>query len=254
VPVRNRVSGALEKKILLGQLNHGEVIPSERELAAEYGVGRASIREALRELGERGLIDIRPGKGTFVARPDSGKAVSGIALWATRSGVTPANILEARTGLESQAAFQAAKLSAEVSRQIIPAILSRLEIETDPSSVARLDVTFHLAIARLSANPLYELLLTSLAPLTADLVASTVGNDTIMKCRAVEHQEIAAAIFEGNSDEAKEAMIRHLSSGETNLPGYHQPMNAKGLIPDTSSLTSLLDELGLGPWPQQRSE
>lgn len=247
--VRNKVIGSLEKKILLGQLNQGEILPSERDLATEYGVGRATIREVLRELNERGLIDIRPGRGTFVARPDSGKAVSGIALWATRSGVTPANILEARIGLESQAAANAAELSSDIAPLVIPSILQRLEVETDPSNVARLDVAFHLSIARLSGNPLYELLLTSLAPLTADLVASTVGNQELTACRAVEHQDIANAIYRADCDEAREAMIRHLSSGENNLPNYFQPMEASGMIPDTSSLASLLDEMGLGPWP-----
>jgi hypothetical protein len=86
--------------------------------------------------------------------------------------------------------------------------------------------------------------------LTADLVASTVGNDTVMACRAVEHQEIADAIYRADAEEARQAMIRHLSSGENNLPDYYEPMRATGLIPDTSSLASLLEEMGLGPWPE----
>lgn len=246
--VRDKIIDSLAEKILKGKFNHGEILPSERELAAEYGVGRASIREALRELNERGLINIRPGRGTFVARPDSSKAISGIALWASRSAVTPADILEARIALESQTSVRAAEHPEARALEIMEKILDQLESESDPARLARLDVAFHLTIARLSKNPVYELLLTSLAPLTADLVASTADNHEVLKRRSQEHRSIAAAIRDGNSTAAEKAMIDHLSSGEQTLPHFHEPMHAKGLIPETTGLNTLLAEEKLGDW------
>lgn len=250
--VRAKVIDALEDQILKGKFNNGEILPSERDLAAEFGVGRASLREALRELKERGLIDIRPGRGTFVARPDSTRAVSGIALWATRSGVTPADVLDARIALESKSAMGAAANPDHKAIALLEKILHELEAEKNPSRLARLDVAFHLVIARLSGNPVYELLLTSLAPLTADLVASTSDKIAVISRRSKEHRKIANAIRDGNQEEAGKAMIEHLSSGEETLPHFHEPMNAKGLIPDTTGLDALLSEEKLGSWSLEK--
>lgn len=251
--VRGKVLDDLERKILQGELNFGEIIPSERELAAEYGVGRASIREALRELNERGLLVIRPGRGTFVSRPDSSKAITGIALWATRFGVTPADVLEARIGLESFAAARAAEHGGQEAELMMSTVLAELEKEKDPSRLARLDVAFHLLVARLSGNPLYELILTSLAPLTADLVASTADDPEILKRRSLEHRRIADAITLGDSQGAKAAMIDHLSAGEDILDHFFEPMTARESMRETPSLDLLLEEEGLGTWLQSEA-
>ncbi len=78
--IPDRLSVDLERLILDGELAPGERLPSERELAEQLEVSRVSVREALRELESRGMIDRRPGRGTIVLAPEDRVATTRLGI------------------------------------------------------------------------------------------------------------------------------------------------------------------------------
>lgn len=245
---RSRLVTQLEQRIMDRELNSGAMLPSERDLASDFNVGRTSVREAIRELAERGLVEIQPGRGTFVTRPSPASLAPGLGLWARRSGVTPRQIIDARIMIESDSAAKAARHGSTAKHALMAAILERLDGSASPVVAARLDVAFHLCVARLSANPVSELLLTSLTPLTADLVAVSMNVPDVVTERAQQHQAILSAIVAGDPEAARAAMTQHLAYGESRFPGYDQPMQGPGVIAGTPDLDDLLSIEGLPAW------
>lgn len=248
---RSVMSQSLEHRILEGLLNPGESLPSERDLAAEFDLSRASVREVLREMSEAGLVSIQPGRGTFVTRPVQHQPAAGILRWARRAKVTPRNIIDARSVLETETARDASKSPRRDEIDLLRTILIRLDNEPDALLASHLDIAFHLGIARIAGNPLTEMLLTTLAPLTADLVESTMRNRTIVAMRAEEHREILDGIEAGNPERAGEAMFRHLTSGKSTLPNFDDPLILSGSVPDAISLDTILARTASGSWPTQ---
>ena len=246
---RHQMAKELERRIFEGELNPGEPLASERDLALEFGLSRASVRETLREMAEAGLLDIQPGRGTFVTRPTSGQPVAGILRWAKRAGVTARNVIDARIALESESARRAAGNARPDEVDLLRAVLIHLDNEHDPVVSSQLDIAFHLGIARCAGNPVAEMLLTTLAPLTADLVASTMDLHEVVQTRAGQHRAIVDAIAQGNADLAAREMENHLRAGATFLASFDDPLPFDAVLPDTTSLDDLLRSTGTGAWP-----
>lgn len=239
----------LEHRILEGVLNPGEPLPSERDLATEFELSRASVREVLREMSEAGLVDIQPGRGTFVTRPSQQQPAVGILRWARRVGVTPRNVIDARIALESETAKNAARRATPDEVDFLRTLLIRLDNEPDAVLASQLDIAFHLGIARVAGNPVSEMLLATLAPLTADLVESTMGEPNVVARRADEHRGVLDAIAAGDPDNARAAMVTHLSQGPGVLPRFDEPVIPTGSVPGATSLETILDATGSGAWP-----
>ena len=139
------ISFRLEQLILDGGLAPEQKMPSERQLATRLGVSRAVIREALRELQGRGVIETRHGKGSFVSRivsaneenPDDGPLLQMFAGHPR----TLYDLLEVREQLEGQAAYLAAQRATPQDLHKITKAFSALD-QTDPLSNARPDHSF----------------------------------------------------------------------------------------------------------------
>src|ERR671931_343485 len=98
------LSGGAEELILRGDLSHGERLPTEAELGHVLGVSRSVVRDAVRMLVARGLLEVRQGHGTVVA-PPSDEAFEGAMLGLLmRSGASMGDVIAARTALETQLA------------------------------------------------------------------------------------------------------------------------------------------------------
>ena len=253
-PGRSSMAPRIEPRILEGMLNPGEPLPSERDLAGEFDLSRASVREVLREMSEAGLVDIRPGRGTFVTRPTQQQPAAGILRWARRAGVTPRNVVDARIALEAETAANAALRARSPEIDFLRTVLIRLDSEADALLASQLDIALHLGIARIGGNPVSEMLLTTLAPLTADLVESTMRDTDIVEQRAEEHRSILDAIAAGGADQARSAMIAHLGTGSRVLPHFDQPLVLTGTLPTASSLDTILERTVSGAWPSSSDQ
>ncbi|QHQ35973.1 FadR/GntR family transcriptional regulator [Algicella marina] len=153
--VATSVSRQIESLILRGVLRPGERLPSERDMAAEMGVSRPSVREALAELEREGLVETRPGAGAFVAEVlGSAFAPPLVRLFATHPEAL-FDYLSFRRDLEMMAAGRAAREASGTDLDVIHAIFSKMEAAHEKRSSreeAELDVEFHMAIIEASHN------------------------------------------------------------------------------------------------------
>ena len=108
VPNARRIARAISDGIVAGEPPPGDMLPSERTLATTYGVSRPLIREALRSVEEMGLIETRPGRGTFVRSEAAPGVHRGVGVAILRRGATASQLSEARITLECEAASLAA--------------------------------------------------------------------------------------------------------------------------------------------------
>jgi GntR family transcriptional regulator, transcriptional repressor for pyruvate dehydrogenase complex len=145
----------IEQLILRGILRPGERLPSERDMAEKLGVSRPSLRDAIAELAERGLLVSRAGSGVFVADV-LGSAFSPalIQLFATHDEAV-SDYIGFRRDIEGLAAERAARLGSETDLRVIDTIFRKMEAahqKRDPTDEAQLDAEFHMAIIEASHN------------------------------------------------------------------------------------------------------
>lgn len=145
----------IEQLILRGILRPGERLPAERELADRLGVSRPSLRDAIADLSERGLLTSRAGSGVFVAEV-LGSAFSPALtrLFATHEEAV-FDYLAFRRDMEGLAAERAARLGSDTDLKVIGTIFRKMEAahqKRDPTDEAELDAQFHMAIIEASHN------------------------------------------------------------------------------------------------------
>lgn len=235
----------LELEILSGRLAINAALPSERQLGLDHGVGRPLVREALQHLAARGLIEIAPGRGSFVRQLTGFGPLEAVQL---SRYATARQVVEARVFLESAAAGLAAQRATPAQKDVMRALLERMDIATDPIGRSQLDLAFHLCIARASGNPVLESMLASVAPLMVQLMMHSMGDGRTAEQSHPLHWECLRAIEAGDAPAATQAMARHLGvADQTFGDSYDQPIqlsatnHARSLVEDYGSLDALVD-------------
>ena len=151
----NSVVRQIEELVLRGILRPGERLPSERELSERLGVSRPSLREAISELQDRGLLTTRAGAGIYVAEV-LGSAFSPalIRLFAAHDEAV-FDYLAFRRDMEGLAAARAAVSATQTDLKVINKLFEKMELahgKRNPTDEAELDAQFHLAIIEASHN------------------------------------------------------------------------------------------------------
>lgn len=206
-----------------GAFPPGSVLPPERELAAQVGVSRGSVREAIRVLEYAGVLDVRTGSGTYVTDAGASKASALRAHAAMVGEESPLDVMVARRALEPVSAQYAAlnrhprDLSA--LRSSVEEQARLVQLGEDPSAP---DLSFHVSLAVASRNPVLRLLF--------ERVAEIMGQGTwlALKHRSrdrpgkqelylEQHRVILQAIQERDSAAAADAMQTHLDSVDEGL-------------------------------------
>lgn len=207
---REAVADYLEKEIVAGRLSPGTKLPSERQLADQFGVSRPIVREALRALVERNLIEVRPARGAYVRSANVAEAASRLDTLFRLSLVTPRQLTEARDVLESTAAGLAAQRATGVDLEKIVQALERCESATNVLEQARQDFTFHRAIVRAAANPVIDAMFMSIASLTFQLMLRSLIDKEVVKESLPYHRAVFEAIADRDPAAASVAMLHHL--------------------------------------------
>jgi DNA-binding FadR family transcriptional regulator len=223
VPQRyEHVAERLLADIAAGRLAPGERLPSERDLARHLGVGRASVREALAVLQNEGVLETRPGSGSFVA-DGAGERVRGRDL---PHDASPSDVLEARALFEPAVARLAAahaRRDAE-AEQLLEAMEAAADLagarEGAPDPRARAawsetDRLFHRRIAAMTGNPVLLELADRLAahmgePLWGRLRDESVATPGRTRLHAAEHRMIYEAVAEGDGAAAELYAAQHI--------------------------------------------
>jgi GntR family transcriptional regulator, transcriptional repressor for pyruvate dehydrogenase complex len=213
----DQVARQLEALVITNVIKPGEKLPSERELCELLGVSRTVVREAVRALVVKGLLDVRRGGGTIVRSPDP-RLVSEMMTMMLRSGsgdVAFPHVHEVRRLLEVEIAALAAERRDEDDLARIEAQLRLMvEHEHDPERWAEADVAFHSAVAVATHNPLYPVLLGSIADMLIEVRRTGVRlADTPQKAYE-HHQAIYDRIKAQDRLGARKAMQDHLRESE----------------------------------------
>lgn len=217
----------LEEEILSGRLPAGTKLPSERQLAERHGVSRPTVREVLRTLAERNLVEISPGRGSFVRSEWGVVSSAALGLAYRRRNITPHQVVEARVMLERTAARLAAERAEPQELALLEGILERLEESDDRIEQVRLDLAFHYGLARASHNPVIEGLFGSLAGLATELMLRSVGDAEVRSRSHPFHRVIFEAVRDGRGDAAAAAVTDHLNVAETTYGNdYDRSLNA----------------------------
>ncbi len=218
------VTRQIEKLILQGILRPGERLPAERDLAEKLGVSRPSLREAVAELQDKGLLTTRAGAGIYVADV-LGSAFSEalIRLFADHDEAV-FDYIAFRRDLEGLAACRAARLASDTDLQVIQTVMDRMEAahkKTNPADEARLDAEFHMAIIEASHNVVMLHMMRSMFQLLREGVF--YNRQVMFKQRTTrgalldQHRAINSAIQARDPDAARAAVIAHLNYVEKAL-------------------------------------
>lgn len=203
----------IQTLIVNGQLVPGTKLPPERNLAEMLGVSRTVIREAVRMLVTKGLLETKHGVGTTVRQVtvDQFSEPLTLLLRTREGGVTFEDLHHVRSLLEVENAGLAARHATSediaVLRENVAAMESTLH---DPVLFTQLDADFHEAIARASHNPLMIILINSIRSLLQEYLRLVIPHLNLELQVQPFHHKILEQIETGNEEGAREAMKQHL--------------------------------------------
>ncbi len=197
-------------------LRPGDLLASERDLMASFGVGRPAIREALQALERMGMIEIRHGGRARVVEPSLGRMVDDIGTTMRRllasSAVSLENLKEVRVTFEREMAQIAAEKASTSDIKRLQGILDRQRAAiADAAAFRALDGEFHREIAGIGGNPIWTSLSDALFGWLSDFHVDLVSVPGLESLTLDEHAGILAAIASGDGPNAGRAMIDHLT-------------------------------------------
>lgn len=212
------IAQQIEEAIVSKHYPPGSKIPSESELCSYFGVSRTSVREAIQNLAAQGLVSINKGKGIFVNELNT-QSVSGPIQKYLKQNITRdfvLDIVHARQMLEPNVAAQAAlnHTSEDITR--LQNDIDEMENhEGDYSALAKLDMSFHINLAKASQNVIVPLLLEPIYNLIPDIKSSVYQTINEAKEYAVKwHTKILLAVNNNDEKGAHDAMVQHLGFAE----------------------------------------
>lgn len=208
-----QVVNQIEANILSGNLHAGDKLPPERELGEQFGVSRTVVREAIKALRQKGLVEIQPGKGTFVTDGTSEvmrESIGHMVKIDAARGLS--NLMQVREMLEPEIAASAATLATEEDlvdmRSAIDAMDNSL---SDGNAFIEADQQFHLALAKATRNQLLLRLIDPIVDLLLEQRLKMFNSGTgAAKRGQYHHKRIFEAIENRNADAARREMIAHL--------------------------------------------
>jgi len=215
-----RVAKRLEDLILADELKTGQKLPPEREIAELFSVSRTVIREAIHTLAAKHLVEIRSGSGTYVSGPttESVAASLGLLIRSMDESILVEGLHEVRRVLEIAVAEMAAERATAEDIADMQDILRRMETASgDNEAIAALDVEFHRALAVATHNPLFIILLDSIAePLLTIRQLALVDPETYGKSLE-HHHDILDEVVGRDPGGARKAMMAHLDQSEETM-------------------------------------
>lgn len=216
--VVSSVARRLLDEFTSGRLTPGTRLPSERQLATSMQVGRSAIREAIAALDVLGIVDIRPGSGTYL-RATSSDLLPRTINWGIMLGQPRTHdLIEVRQDLEVLSAQLAATRATDADIADIDSHFERMRrAVVDVSDFVDADVAFHLAIVEAAKNSVLSDILHSVRALLYAWVARTSQDSSSAQTSLEEHEAIYRAIAARDPGAAHAAMQAHMTIASERL-------------------------------------
>lgn len=213
----DEIAGKLLDTILSQELEAGHRLPSERELGEQFGVSRTVVREAVRGLAAKGVIDVKNGRGPQVAAVGASTVSEALGLFLHGRRLDYLDVHEVRLLLEVHVAALAASVATEANLAQIAEAHARMQADLgDVEAATQRDLEFHRAIARATHNDIFLVLLDSigahLAAVRRENLAGGYGERAFE-----EHARILTCIESRDAEGARSAMASHLDAVARNL-------------------------------------
>lgn len=230
--IADQVAERIERLIVDGVLKVGQALPSERRLVEKLGCSRSALREGLRVLRGRGIVDTEQGRGSFVADLSRASDAAPLMHLFSSQPRTLYDLLEVRALLEGESARLAALRATEadlimIRRRYDDMLAAYGEPQPlDPREHARRDHAFHRAISEASHNPVLVHTLQSLSELMLSTVFASVNNlyHRPAQKRQIDrqHTRLYHAVIEHLPEQAQRAAREHINSVRDNLREIEQ--------------------------------
>jgi DNA-binding FadR family transcriptional regulator len=214
------VAEQVQRHIALRLIGPGESLPSERELAATFGVGRPTVQHALRLLEADRLVETRRGRngGTFVAAPTSdASALGGLMARVLRQRSELEEVLIYRRVIEPRVAREAARIR---RREDLAAMTNAIDAMSRASSepdYMRHDTELHLSIAQATRNRFLIGAIEDVRLRLNDAMSLLPESDTWHRRLSGEHEAIIGAICSRDAEAAEHAMDLHVAASELSV-------------------------------------
>jgi len=210
------VLSRLTEHIVMGDFGADGSLPSQGELAASFGVSRTVIREAMRGLCAQGLVEVSQGRAPRVKPPDSTATIASLRLLLRRNRATLRHLMEVRGPLESEIAEVAAKRANDEHVRQLHRAAHDLAAASTLEARIEADVRFHRILSEATGNPVFVLLLETMAEFLSESRSKTLTHSGVEKALA-GHRAILRAVEGRAGEEARAAMQEHLRSAARDL-------------------------------------
>jgi GntR family transcriptional regulator, transcriptional repressor for pyruvate dehydrogenase complex len=215
----------IEKLVLNRKLQVGAPLPSERELAHELQVGRQALREAMRILAQKGLVQVLPGRGTFVAQPSADFLSDSLYTYLCLNPHLVRDFLETRRVIETEAAAIAAERAPEESLIAMEKAVDDMATHiADQNRWIDADLAFHTELARATGNQVILLLTLSLRDAMRGSIHYFASTPHIVSASVDLHRNVYNAVAARQVEAARRAMREHFQITLDEVGGSHAPL------------------------------
>ena len=217
-----RAQRQLEELIVAGKIKPGDRLPSESQMGKMLGVSRTVVREAVRLLSARGLVDVKTGSGIYVRELNSTMMSDPIELLLRYRAIKVEDIVEVRTLFEVHLAGLAAERASAEDISALEDTIAKLRNRTlSPRESAEIDVEFHARLAVAAGNPLFAVLAQSITSVMIDPIRDEYERHDFARDDAIrEHTAILERVKARDPEGARQAMAQSVSVAPMNWEGY----------------------------------
>jgi GntR family transcriptional repressor for pyruvate dehydrogenase complex len=197
-----------------GRWQPGDKLPPESELCRALGVGRSTLREALKSLAFIGMVRMRPGDGTYVTHTSPSLLERILARGLLKSEKDLADVCETRLVLETELSAMAAERAEPADLDALRHLLQLAEasLTGEGRPFIELDLEFHIAIANCAKNQILRHLMTDIRGILMEWITKSQELPGLRENALLQHRRIFACIAQRDPAGAREAMTEHLAT------------------------------------------
>ncbi len=228
-PLSQKIEEQLRDAIIRKVFSPGERLPSETELVDVFGVSRTAIREALRILAGKGLVEIRGRGGVYVADADLSQLVHPFtALLLVHFGDSSLfHLVQSRRILEPEIARMAAMKRTQEDIDYLQRNISQMRTHLrETERIIEVDIDFHKRLASASGNPIVPILMEPIFLCLPKLISVNFKLEYARNFSIKEHSKILECVIDQDADGAHAAMSEHMATAEKHVSEYYKTANA----------------------------